>query len=317
MNRLFSLSLFAFIVLFFQCKSEQNEIAKETLITDKSIDAVADTIFFKEIVCLQYHDDNIYFSNPVTDQIFCLSKDLDYKSTIGKRGQGPGHLLGIDQFAFSDSVMSVLNYGNIAINLYVNGKEVGEKKFAPAFIIDRGPRYVFEDSCVIASSQKAETPLIKYNIYTEEAVLFGEPYRFSSEIKTFVRKSRFVANSKDAYLVVSDNQPFIECYDKKTLSLTDKYDYSSIPEVASSLDVINSKTDLADNSFYTICRDIYATDKYLYVLMADYTNDNYCVDKILKFAIHPDIKAVALIKLPEGHYESICVSADDSVVYAS
>lgn len=310
---------YLFLVLCFsllQCTHEK-ALPIHNLTLSKQIEDVADTLLLHDVTCLTFHDNKLFFTNPVYDHIVSLDKNLDLLKIIGTQGEGPGQLLSISQFAIDDSLISVLNGRNRRINVFsVAGDPVSETAISSSILFDLNYRYCFIDADIIGCSPAAETPLSKYNIYTKEQTLFGEIYQFPTSKQTEIRNRRFMVKMDTRLIVVSDNLPSIEIYDQDNLERISLYDYSGIGQIEKNIQAIESKSGITDNSYCVLIQDVYVTDRHLYVLLNDFTNNDFKANQIIKFDIHPDIKPVALYKLPGDYFSTFCVDEEDGVVYA-
>lgn len=300
---------------FIQCSREKLPVCN--LIESKLIDIVSDTLLFNDIKCLTYYEDRLYFTNPVYDQIVSLNKNLDLERIFGKRGKGANELLGINQFAVHDSLISILNVSNGRVNVFsTNGEYISETPLGNSILFDPSYRYCFMDTVIIGCSSVAEAPLSKYYIYKKELTLFGETYEFLTPRQTQIRNNRFTAKIDNGFIVVSNNLPYIEIYSQDSLRKTIKYDYSDIFQVKKTLRAIEEKSDNDDNSYRHICEDICVTNQHLYILLIDYSNNDFNVNQIIKFEIYPIIKPVSILKLPGKYFTTFSVSEEDGIIYA-
>ena len=105
-------------VLFIRCNNKEAELPVYELTPIKEIDIIGDTLLFTSIRCLTFHENKIYFSNPVYDHIVCLDKDLNLVNMIGKKGKGANELLSIYHFSIEDSLIFLINSGNRRINIF-------------------------------------------------------------------------------------------------------------------------------------------------------------------------------------------------------
>ena len=306
------------ILCFFFAQCTREKLPVYYLAESKQIDVIADTLLFVDINCLTFHDEELYFTNPVTDQIVSLDRNFNLKKILGKKGQGPNELLNIGQFAICDSLISVLNGSNGRINIFsTEGNIISEVSISKSILLfDSNYRYCFTGNDIIGSSSIADAPLSKYNIYTKEQTLFGKTHVFPTPKQTSIRNNRFTAKMDNRLIVVSDNLPFIEIYDSDNLEQSVQYDYSDIAQVRSSIQAIENKRDQTDNSYRRLCEDIYVANQHLYLLLIDYSNDDFNVNQIINFDIYPDIKPVCIYKLQGKYFTTFCISEEDGAIYA-
>ncbi len=308
--------LFTLYFSFTQCKRE-DEIPTFSLESFNQIDEFSDTILFREIECLTFHDDKIYLSNTMYDQMVSLDLNLNLINIFGERGQGPNELLSIGRFAIQDTTMSVLNLGNGRINIFsTEGSVISETKVSDSILFDPTYRFAFLDTLIIGSSSVSDDPLLLYNIYTKEQILFGEAFEFSTPKQTAIRNKRHIAIIKNNLFSVSNNLPIIEKYNLANFNQVSKYDYSDIPFVKESINAIESKQNVEDNSYYVLCDDIYNDGIKLYVLVSEFTNNNYIKNKIIQFNTVPNIKPECIYKLSGKIYDTFCVSEEHQTIYA-
>lgn len=307
--------ILALCLSLIQCSYEKLPVYN--LVKSKQVDVIVDTLFLHDIKCLTFYDEKLYFSNPVYDQIISLNKNLEFERIFGRKGKGPNELLGINQFAIHDSLISVLNVSNRRVNVFLtSGISASETLIGNSILFDPSYRYCFIDTTIIGCSSIAETPLSKYNIYTKKQTLFGKTYEFPTPKQTLIRNNRFTAKIDNKLIVVSNNLPYIEIYNQDSLEQIVQYDYSSILQVQRSLRAIEKKPDQEDNSYRHLCEDIYVTNRHLYILLIDYSNNDFNVNQIIKFEVFPVIKPISVYNLPGKYYTTFCVSEEDGVVYA-
>jgi hypothetical protein len=298
------------------CTNDSDIIPTINLSVNKKVDAISDSIYFKDIDCMAFHNGLLFFTNPVFDNIVCTDHNFELRKIIGVRGKGPNNLLGIQQFAICDSVLCVSNGGNRRVNLYNinNGDIISEKKLTESVTMSWFYRIGFDGEFTYSGAYKAEKPFSAYNINDGAEKLFGENYTFSSKKQTSIRNDRYVFSSDSLIYAVSDNLPIIETYSKQTKQLIDKYDYSSINHVKEEMEFINSKK-YADNEYATICNDIYLTDNNFYVLLTE-IKEGFFINKIIKFYLEPSITPVAIYQLPGKIYHAFCVSETENCIFA-
>lgn len=302
-------------LFFIQCSHTKLPIYD--LIEFRRIDIVSDTLLFNDIKCLTFYDSSLYFTNPVYDQIVVLNKKLGLERILGKRGNGANELLGINQFAMRDSLISVLNVSNQRINIFsTNGKLKSETPISNSILFDPNYRYCFMDTVIIGSSSVSEAPLSKYYIYKKESIPFGKTYEFPTPRQTQIRNKRFAAKFDNNFIMVSNNLPYIEVYSQDSLKQSVRCDYSDVYQVKKTICAIEDKLDNDDNSYRHLCEDICVTNKYLYLLLIDYTNNDFNVNQIIKFEIYPVIKPVSILRLPGKYFTTFSVSEEDGIVYA-
>ena len=306
----------ALCIVFVQCRHSEIKLPIYNLTENSSIDMIADTILFTKIKCLTFQYNRLFFTNPVYDQIVSLDKNLRLDKLMGVQGRGPKNLLQISQFSIQDSLIYMLNSANGRINIYsIEGTFVSEVSLSNDLLFVPRMRHCFFDNHIIGSSGVANAPLSKYNIYTQEQTLFGEPYKFDSPMQTQIRNSRFTGKAGNRLVAVSDNQPYIEIYDQESLDLVVRYDFSHIAQVQKVIQY-NESRNLPDNSMAVLTGDIYTTNQHLYTLFYERIDGEFFANQIIKFKISPEIKPVSIYKLPGEIYTTFCVSEEDNIVYA-
>jgi hypothetical protein len=317
MNKIFLLFLIS--IFFLRCSKDKNvELPVYELSLLKEIDIISDTILFYNIKCLEFHNSKLYFTNPVYDHIVCLDKGLNFERYFGQKGKGANELLGIDKFAIEDTLICVINNMNLRINVFsLKGELISEESRDNSVLFQSYYKFSFNGNEIIGCSDFALSPLIKYNIYTKDHILFGKTYQFSSDLQTSIRNNRLTAKYNDGYIIVSNNLPYIEIYSKDKLEQTERYDYSIISQVKNKLRLDKSISDNSENMFNLLCEDICFTKENLYILVYSYTDNNKInLNQIIKFEIFPNIKPITIYKLPGKWCQSFCVSEDDGIIYA-
>lgn len=304
------------LVFFIGCKEN---LKVYNIKKNESIDSVADSILFLSVKCLTADNENLYFTDTYSDRIICLNNgNFSLNYIIGNRGMGPKELLGINQFAIADSLITVLNGGNNRINIFKkDGSLYHEYSLANLDIyFDTGYRFYFERNKISGYSSLGASPLTTYAMDNQAQTFWGTKFEFASESQTAVRNGRHLGFFKGRYLSVSDNLPIIEIYDAHSHVLLDKYDYSQIPTVAKSLKQIAKKNTVASNSYFVICEDLYITNGHLYILIADY-KDGYSVNEIIEFELEPIVKPKSILKLSGKVYSTFCINKGELYGYNS
>lgn len=308
------LNVLCSLLIFCNCTGTDSLPTVE-LTWEKSIDQLADSILFANLKCLTMHNGNLFVSDVSQNHILCMDKDLKLISVIGKSGEGPSELLGINQFAINDSSIAVINGGNYRINIFkTDGVLLKEYSLINHVIYFHTLyRFGYNGTQLIGCSSLPDSPLTIYDISTGKQTFFGEGYKFHSPIQDAIRNGRFTSIFENSYVVVSDNMPFIEIYDKNTNQLTNKYDYSSINCVSKSLKAIENQKEQYENSYSNLCEDIYVDNENLYILVANF-KDKYSVNEIIRFKLSPHILPAEVIKLLGDIYSTFCVT--DTLLYA-
>lgn len=266
----------------------------------KSVDVLADSIYFSEITAMKYHDNRIYACCMGQSQILCMDNDFGLLHIIGHKGRAASELMNPSSFDMDGDTIVVLCYG--AFKRYtVNGEFVGSSDIGPLL---PNKDFAWSDGCYYYTSSR-QGPVISLSA-DGTSRSFGECYRFETEEAARYRNARFTRVYRDRIITVSDNLPYIEVFDRQTLESVRKVDYSDV-DLVSEIMKSNASEQLAANQYRTLVSGCNVADGKLYVLLAD-NLDGFCANKIIVFDLERDCRPVSIVQLPGARYFSFCVN---------
>ena len=266
----------------------------------KSAEVLADSIYFSEITAMKYQDNRIYACCMGQSQILCMDNDFGLLRIIGHKGRAASELMNPSSFDMDGDTIAVLCYG--AFKRYtVNGEFVGSSDIGPML---PNKDFAWSDGCYYYTSSR-QGPVISLS---EEGTSrsFGAYYPFESEEATRCRNARFTRVFGDRIITVSDNLPYIEIFDRRTLASVRKVDYSNVALVAEIMRS-NASEQLAANQYRALVSGCNVADGKLYLLLAD-NLDGFCANKIIVFDLERNCRPVSIVQLPGARYFSFCVN---------
>lgn len=287
-------------LLFASCSRQLTSLPTVEPQLVKSVDVLADSIYFSEITAMKYQDNRIYACCMGQSQILCMDDDFGLLRIIGHKGRAAGELMNPSSFDMDGDTIAVLCYG--AFKRYtVNGEFVGSSDIGPLL---PNKDFAWSDGCYYYTSSR-QGPVISLS---EEGTSrsFGAYYRFESEEATRCRNARFTRVFGDRIITVSDNLPYIEIFDRRTLASVRKVDYSNVALVAEIMRS-NASEQLAANQYRALVSGCNVADGKLYLLLAD-NLDGFCANKIIVFDLERDCRPLSIVQLPGARYFSFCVN---------
>lgn len=271
-----------------------------------SIEVLSDGSYFSEVASMKFYDGRIYACSMESSQILCMDTDFGLLNKIGRKGRGTEELMDPSSFDICRDGLAVYSYG-----MFKHYTHAGD--FVKSCSISRSmpnKNFAWSGECYYYST-RTDGPMIEFSPDGRSSS-FGEYHLFDNENQTSLKNARHTLIYEDNIIAVSDNLPIIEFYDKATLGLIKKIDYSRV-DLVDKIIKKNSEEHLADNQYRILVSKCYISDGKLYLLLAD-NLDSYLVNKVLVLDIAKDFSPIRIIKLPGESYFSFCVG--DGYIYA-
>ena len=270
-----------------------------------SIDILSDSTYFSEITSMKCYDSRVYACCMSRSQILCLDNDLRLINTIGNKGKSESELMDPSSIDINNDKIVVFNYGKF--KYYDIDGEFIKSESVEQYIPNKN--FVVHDG-IYYSSNGTKFPMVA--MMNNNYIGFGERYEFPTKIETNIKNSRFTLIEDNNIITISDNLSYIEVYNKETLELKDRIDYSNI-KIVDKIVKKNSSEKLSINQYRPIvsCCDIYNSK--LYILLSDKIK-KLNTNKILVFDVRQNYKPIKIIQLPGERYMSFCIN--NTTLYA-
>ncbi len=304
------------VIVFISCNNKESVTA---LSLRKSVSEFSDTLFFSEVKGLTENKGIVYFSDLYRNQVIAFNEqDLSLQAVIGKQGAGPNEIVHFSHFAIYEDSVYIFDEGSFTLRCYdITGKQTGnhalpqKTEYAPFF------RFLISGShtmlCPTFSSSGA---VGEYNWFTDSLSFWGTRFTYRYALHNHIRNNRHLLRSGEDVILISDNEPVIEFYDKDRRKKA-TYDYSDIEMVKRRLAYI--ERNVADsNSYGKICEDAYVFEDKLYLLlMTNNDKGDFFTNHLAVFTLTPPMTFLQLLELPGRLYDTFCVSENAIIAYNS
>lgn len=335
--------LFIFICLQVSCQTKDKETPREkkqvvevtTLEPVRTIEAIDDTVFFKE-VDIYAKGNYVVISDNSKSRLIVTDTTFNLRYITGTKGEGPGEMQYAQLPLIADSIIYVEDAGNRRMNIY----DLRNGAYIRSF---RSPRYGIRNPFALNREGKIymsvhpypdinrrENTIIQLDQEGNILKTFGKFYPYPNEDEIAKRNYRYVQlNEKDQVISTGRSLGFIEIHDKQG-ELLQKYDISHYEPIKRALDsmLVDVKKDpkLKNMINSLIIRAIYRKNR-LYMTFTDrigdkksyrikntrhvlvfYLTDKECrLEKIFRLASTPDDQLI--------HYEALQIDEEAKYLY--
>lgn len=308
--------IFIFVLLGILSSCSEDKVKKVTLVS--SVSEVSDTLFFAKVENLIESKGYIFFIDEYRNQIVVLnSNDGTLKSLVGVHGEGPNELCNLSQFALKNDTLYVLDGGCAKLVTYDFNGNMGSKYPLPLESkLMTGFRFSISEYGKMDISTRSDSGLFtELNLLDNEMSFWGERHLFNYTSQNVIRNGRNLFQTKEGYVVVSDNIPQIEIYDSKKKKIS-TYNYSNLTTVGNRLLYIRRENQKS-NSYGIVCEDSYVSNDKLYLLIASNDDSSFKVNRIAVFSLYPEIRFDILLEMPGNVYSTFCVSNSEIFAFES
>ncbi len=300
------------LFVLFSCKKEKLDKSPKQLQIFSFKEEYPDSSLFSDIKYMSFYKNDIYALDINRRDIAVFNEEFEKFHTIGEPGNGPKELTYPCAFYIDSDTTYVLDGGSRSVKSFYNGRFVNSYKLPRVnvgnFFIKNNDFYFSSvtDSSLFIIIPKNTSDDVMYKT-------FGNPAIFETQRRTIMKNERNIFLKENFMYAVSDNLPFIEKYNIKTLKKVESYDLSMVPIVKSNLDYIKTQGE-KPNSYYIYIEDSYLKDNYLYLLCSR-LGEMYEVNVILKVRLDPIMELANIWALPNKIYDSFCLSPDYLFVF--
>ncbi|MCG8307103.1 MAG: 6-bladed beta-propeller [Cytophagales bacterium] len=290
---------------------------EETLKIDTLIQQLTDSTFLSDIRSIHYSNNRFFISDYKRDQIIILDNDLRLLKALGRKGRGPGELLGVSQLFVNNDTIFSLNDGKRSIELFDTNKYLKTIRPSTSVRLDARYRFFTYESDIYFAIANESFSICKYNLLSDSVFNFGEVKQFRTPKETRIKNHRHLLKYRDFLIAVPNCQPVIEMYGLDG-ELLDQFDLSDIHLVNDLLVYVKSQ-ELAENSYVVFFSDAYIyKDRLLIQILTIGGNNKPSNNKILELKVTPsDIQPQRILNLGKGWFEPICVTENHIVAFKS
>ncbi|WP_291530364.1 6-bladed beta-propeller [Bacteroides sp. UBA939] len=260
----------------------ERQLVLDTLITELS----DSSLFSNNVSCIICVSGDICFADYLAGNIVVLDENLRLRCKVGKRGEGPGEVIGVVHFVRDKLDFHLLDEGSRSIKKYsLSGEHLSTVKIPRDISYAPWGRFLYLDSLFYLP-----------NIKGTAVSVIGNDGQF---IKRFGTDSEEVggrillSGGKSGLLAIGVASPTIEKYTIDG-TLQESLDYGNFPMVKD----ITKDSHNSGNSFMAIVNDACLANERLYVLIRS---------QVLCFSLDRDIQLESIYLLPHNFYSSIAV----------
>ncbi|MGM0581283.1 MAG: hypothetical protein ACQETL_11425 [Bacteroidota bacterium] len=304
-----SLFLIIVVLLFFSActQNKTTEAAKINLEFKKSNGKFSDSLYVYDIRSMQIADGNLYVAE-YENGIKLLDTDLNFKSNIGKLGEGPEEIFITPQIQlFRDTLYAISSNKRAFMKFSKSGKFISEVKY-DRDIYDTSFKYRFivSDNGVFLNNKNLDFTL--YNLSHQGklkgGVPFSEPYEDID--KAYVTSGAHLLKFGNEILHFSDNKAEIRVF--KQNEEVNRISLADLKPFKERLKFINANGKLGSTSYYNMIQDAYidSTHEILYILSVAGENSPRS-NAISAFDLNNDFQFLGSFKLNGDWYKTIAV----------
>lgn len=295
------------------CVGEKGKIKMVRYVKLSSVDSFADSIFLSQVKNLQVYKGNLYFSDNYLSQIFEVDKNFNRYCIMGNHGEGPNDFVALRTLTVVDDSIYAFDAGHYSLFVYdLDGLNCKKYDFSN-YSIYPAYRFVIDENHCQVQYRGKEGVLMDIDLLSKQTYIWGDLISFGHEKQERIRNNRNIFIYKKSYILVSNNIPVVEFYDRYNKQIVKTFDYSDIDVIRNVL--IENDNNLDMNSYHIVVQDAYVNGEKLYILMnGNNPDDGYNVNKILEISLSGNNEINQIIQLPGKVYESFCV--DNDTIYA-
>jgi len=305
--------IFICLLFFLSCTEQERKIDMVRYAKYSSVDSFADSIFLSQVKNLQVYKGKLYFSDNYLSQIFEVDKIFNQYRVIGNHGEGPDDFVGLRTLTVVNDLIYAFDAGRYSLFVYdLNGNNCRKYNFSE-YSIYPAYRFIIDENHYQVQYRGSEGVFMDIDLMSMQTDIWGDITHFNHEKQERIRNNRNIFKFENFYVLVSNNIPVVEFYDRNNKQLIKRIDYSDIGVIKDVLLLNENNLDM--NSYHVVVQDAYVENERLYILLnGNNSNDGYNVNKILEISLVEKSGINRIIQLPGKLYESFCVTND--TIYA-
>lgn len=282
----------------------------------RAIDNVSDSIYFSDICSLSCIGDTLFFIDQNKARIYVLCDNFNgckFWGEAGHAGNEFNYLAGVHP---CDDRVYAFDGGRQVIFIYdMEGNLLCQYQLRDdAMFFSSGLRCIIKGNQLIGGGYTVDNGCLTINMADHQVIKWGNVFEFKLKKQAMFRNSRHLFQLNNTYFAVSDNLPIIEVYDEK-YDLISTYNYSNIDVVDSRLKKL-AQVKEEEKSYSILCSDAYLYRQSLYLLIADFDDGGYNVNKLIEMKLDGDqIIPNKVFNLPGKIYSSFCINEKGVFAY--
>ena len=315
-KRILNLGLLAlFLMSLLSCSSHDESLPVRQLKPERAIHQLSDSSFFSDIRSIVYYKDRYFLTDYERDNIFILNKNLELEKTLGRKGKGPGELLGSSQLGLYHDSIFVSNDYKRTIEVFNDTIHLQTLHIPKSLYMKLGLRLGMKDEKIFVSSYNGRNCISGISLHSDSILSFGDlkPYRTPRE--TRIKNGRHIQVMGNRIVAVSVCRPEMEIYNLSGVKVG-AYNYGEIPLVRAFMQYVDRQPKEED-SYDRLASDIYASGNKIFILTLSIGKEgNRHCNTIIEFELADDhIVPVQILDLGNGWFGPICVSNDKVLAY--
>lgn len=312
-NEMGKIYIFVCLLFFLSCVGKKREIDTVRYVKHLFVDNFADSIFLSQVKNLQVYNGNLYFSDNYLSQIFEVDKKFNRYRIMGNHGEGPNDFVALRTLTVVDDSIYAFDAGRYSLFVYdLEGSNCRKYDFSK-YSIYPAYRFVIDENHYQVQYRGKEGIFMDIDLNSKQTCIWGNLTHFGCEKQERIRNNRNVFKFENFYILISNNIPVVEFYDRNNKEIKKMIDYSDVGVIQNVL--FENDNNLDVNSYHVVVQDTYIDGEKLYILMnGNNPNDGYNVNKILEISLSGNDEINQIIQLPGKLYESFCV--DNDTIYA-
>lgn len=305
--------IFICLLFFFSCVEKRRKVDVVRYVKHLSVDSFADSIFLSQVKNLQVYSTNLYFSDNYLSQIFEVDKNINQYRIMGNPGEGPNDFVALRTLIVVNDLIYAFDAGHYSLFVYnLEGRNCQKHDFSK-YSIYPAYRFVVDENHYQVQYSGKEGVFMDIDLSSKQTFIWGDVTHFDHEKQERIRNNRNIFKWGNFYILVSNNIPVVEFYDKNSKEIVKIIDYSDVDVIRNVLFENNKNLDV--NSYHVVVQDAYMNGEKLYILVnGNNPNDGYNVNKIIEISLSGNDEINQIIQLPGKLYESFCVNND--TIYA-
>lgn len=312
-NEMSKIHIFICLLFFFSCVERKREIYTVHYVKHLSVDSFADSIFLSQVKNLQIYNGNLYFSDNYLSQIFEVDKKFNRYRIIGNHGEGPNDFIALRTLTAVDDSIYAFDAGHYSLFIYDLEGRICRKYDFSKYSIYPAYRFVIDENHYQVQYRGKEGVFMDIDLNSGQTNIWGNLTHFDHEKQERIRNNRNIFKFKNFYILISNNIPIVEFYNRDNRKKVKTIDYSDVGVIQNVL--FKNENNLDVNSYHVVVQDTYIDKEKLYLLVnGNNPNNGYNVNKIIEISLSGNDEINQIIQLPGKLYESFCV--DNDTIYA-
>lgn len=213
-NTLKFITLLLVLFSFSKCQNSTDLLPSKRLTPMKKINSFGDSTYFSRIDGIRSWQNKFFIINAESQRIIILDTNLNFLTTVGQKGRGPGEILAPTDICKNKNELYITDAGNKKISVFTKYEDNYRLKheFEVSFSELRNNMcFTIIDSLIYIVSPHSDKPIQTYSLKGKKLKRFG--YNVKFETKNPFRKLFYIdSNPKVGIIAVSVTEPVIMQY---------------------------------------------------------------------------------------------------------